>query len=189
VARLTNTSTALVIGVVLVISSHGCSTLTGSEPGVRTPGATLDDQVIERLARQEVRKADPALEDAQLVIVSHNGVVLMAGTVARADLRETAQGAVQRLSRVKQVHNELVVAEDAGLGDRSLDSWLTGQVKVRLIGRSDVDAGRINVTTYRRVVYLMGRVPRSQADGAVAAAQNVRGVAKIVKVFEYVPSR
>jgi osmotically-inducible protein OsmY len=32
----------------------------------------------------------------------------------------------------------------------------------------------------------MGRVPRDQADGAVDAAQSVRGVVKIVKVFEYV---
>ena len=174
------------LAILATLTVGGCSTFTGGEPGVRTPGTALDDEVIERLARREIHQADPALEDAQLVIVSHNGVVLLAGSVARPDLRETAQAAVQRLSRVRRVHNELVVAENEGLGDRSLDSWLTGQVKARLIGRSDVDADRINVTTYRKVVYLMGRVPRAQADGAVAAAKDVRGVVKIVKVFEYV---
>jgi osmotically-inducible protein OsmY len=176
--RLPLVMSALVMGA--------CSAVTGSDPGVRTPGTTLDDQVIERRARKEIKAADPALEDAQLVVVSHNGVVLLAGTVARADLRPLAEAAVSRLSRVRRVHNELGVAGNLGLTDRPRDSILTSQVKTRLMTRADVDANRINVTTYRRVVYLMGTVPRQQADGAVAAAQNVRGVTKIVKAFEYV---
>lgn len=164
----------------------GCSMFTGSEPGVRTPGEAFDDQVIEHLAKKEIHEADPALADANLVVVSHNGVILLAGTVPRDDLKSKAQSAVETLSRVRRVHNELEVTDNIGLADRSRDSWLTSQVKMKMVWHPGVDADRINVTTYRRVVYLMGRVPRAQADGAVDAAQGVRGVKKIVKVFEYI---
>ncbi len=171
---------------VATVAIGGCSGLTGSEPGVRTPGETFDDQVIEHLAKKEIRAADPALADATLVVVSHNGVILLAGDVSRDDLRGKAQSAVEKLSRVRRVHNELQVTDNLNITSRSRDSWLTSQVKSKMIWHPDVDAARINVTTYRRVVYLMGRVPRDQADGAVDAAQGVRGVEKIVKVFEYV---
>ena len=164
----------------------GCSTFTGSEPGVRTPGETFDDQVIEHLAKKEIRAADPGLADAHLVVVSHHGVVLLAGEVSSEELKGKAQRAIESLSRVRRVHNELEVSDNLGIADRSRDSWLTSQVKTKMIWRSDVDASRINVTTHQRVVYLMGRVPRDQADGAVDAAQDVHGVEKIVKVFEYV---
>lgn len=163
-----------------------CSMFTGSEPGVRTPGEAFDDQIIEHLAKKEIRGADPALADANLVVVSHNGVILLAGEVSRDDLRVKAQNAVETLSRVRRVHNELEVTDNVGIIDLSRDSWLTGQIKTKMVWHPGVDAGRINVTTHRRIVYLMGRVPRDQADGAVDAAQSVRGVVKIVKVFEYV---
>ena len=164
----------------------GCSTFTGSEPGVRTPGEAFDDQIIEHLAKKEIHNADPALADANLVVVSHNGIILLAGAVPRDDLKSKAQNAVETLSRVRRVHNELEIGDNISIADRSRDSWLTSQVKTKMIWHPGVDADRINVTTYHRVVYLMGRIPRDQADGAVDAAQDVRGVRKIVKVFEYV---
>jgi osmotically-inducible protein OsmY len=177
-AAIATVATACAIG--------GCSSLTGSEPGVRTPGETFDDQVIEHLAKKEIKNADPGLADAHLVVVSHHGVVLLAGEVSSDNLKGIAQQAVESLSRVRRVHNELDVTENLSIADRARDSLLTSQVKTKMMWRSDVDAARINVTTHQRVVYLMGRVPRKQADGAVDAAQDVRGVKKIVKVFEYV---
>lgn len=172
---------ALAAGAVV----SGCSVFTGATPGVRTPGAAFDDQIIEHLAAKEIRAADPDLANADLVVVSHNGIVLLAGCVPRAELKDQAQRAVERLA-VRRVHNELTVAVNGSEIDHSVDSWLTGKIKTKMIGRPDVDANRINVTTVQRVVYLMGRVPRDQAEGAVAAAQGTRGVSKIVKVFEYV---
>jgi osmotically-inducible protein OsmY len=172
--------------VITVCAIGGCSMFTGSEPGVRTPGEAFDDQIIEHLAKKEIRAADPALVDANLVVVSHNGIILLAGEVSRDDLRVKAQNAVETLSRVRRVHNELEVTDNVGIVDLSRDSWLTSQIKTKMIWHPGVDADRINVTTHRRVVYLMGRVPHDQADGAVDAAQDVRGVVKIVKVFEYV---
>ena len=49
----------------------------------------------------------------------------------------------------------------------------------------DVDGTKIKVQTENSVVFLLGLVPREQADRAVAVASEVYGVQKIVKVFEY----
>jgi osmotically-inducible protein OsmY len=55
-----------------------------------------------------------------------------------------------------------------------------------LIAHGAIDADRINVTTENSVVFLMGTVPREQARYAVEVTQSVAGVAKVVKVFEYI---
>ena len=68
---------------------------------------------------------------------------------------------------------------------RSNDTWLTSKVKSRLVARRDIRGGRIKVVTENSVVYLMGLMTREHADNAVSVAQQVFGVQKIVKVFEY----
>jgi osmotically-inducible protein OsmY len=68
---------------------------------------------------------------------------------------------------------------------RSNDSWLTTKVKTKLVAHGAIDSSRINVTTENSVVYLLGIVPREQAEFAVEVTQTVDGVTKIVKVFEY----
>ena len=65
------------------------------------------------------------------------------------------------------------------------DGWLTSKVKSRLIANKTVDGSKIKVQTENGTVFLLGLVPRDQADGAVQIASLVYGVQKIVKVFEY----
>ncbi len=49
------------------------------------------------------------------------------------------------------------------------------------------DAARIKVVSVRGNVYLMGLLSNREADIAAARASRVRGVRKVVKVFEIVP--
>ena len=48
------------------------------------------------------------------------------------------------------------------------------------------DASRVKVVTENNVVYLMGLVTPAEASAAVEKARWVDGVAKVVKVFEYI---
>ena len=68
---------------------------------------------------------------------------------------------------------------------RTNDGWLTTKVKSRLIANKEIPGTRVKVQTENGVVFLMGLVNRADADKAVAVAQQVYGVQKIVKVFEY----
>jgi osmotically-inducible protein OsmY len=65
------------------------------------------------------------------------------------------------------------------------DSWITGQVKARMLDTENLKATRIKVVTENSVVYLMGLVSRAQADLATDAARHVSSVQRVVRMFEY----
>ena len=48
------------------------------------------------------------------------------------------------------------------------------------------DPSRVNVTTVNDVVYLMGLVTQAEGEAAAKKASEVGGVARVVKVFEYI---
>lgn len=179
----------------LIVLLAGCSnvlTATRStpmegNPGTRTLGSSIDDQLIETRASVNIAKADEALEKSSRVqVTSYNGVVLLAGQVPRADLRDKAEQVARNVQRVKVVHNELTVGENLSLLARNHDALITTNAKTRLLADSAIPGRRIKVTTEAGVVYLMGLVRRSEADLAVQSVQGVGGVQRIVKLFEYI---
>jgi osmotically-inducible protein OsmY len=148
-------------------------------------GTIIDDQGVESLARQALYDADPRFESAHLAIVCFDGVLLLAGEVESEDMIDLAQRTVQQVRTVRVVHNALSVSGPISVVARSNDTWLTTKVKTKLIADQRIDADRIKVVTENSVVYLMGKVPRQQADYAVETTGTVGGITKIVKVFEY----
>lgn len=174
-----------VSALLFIALSTGCATLTGSDPGARSPGVIIDDEGIERVAKRDIKRSDPRFKSAHLVIVSHKGIVLLAGQVESDDLIGKAQEVVEGLAKVRRVHNELTAGGSIGYTSRSSDAWVTSKVKTAMAAHEAVDSDRINVTTVDSVVYLMGSVTREQADFAVAVAQTIEGIKRIVKVFEY----
>ncbi len=176
--------TCLVIqGCASVMTAPG--TPISEDLSERTFGTVLDDQSIENRAYANIASASPQLETAHVVVVSFNGVVLLAGQVPSEQMRELAAESVKSLRHVRTVHNEMEIAGPTSLVSRSNDSWLTTKVKSKMAVSSKVDAGNIKVVTENGVVYLLGLVTRDEGDAAVELTRQVYGVQKIVKVFEY----
>lgn len=90
------------------------------------------------------------------------------------------------MQRVKVVHNELTVGENLPLLARNNDALITTNAKARMLSDSAIPGRRIKVTTEAGVVYLLGLVNRQEADLAVNAVQQIGGVQRIVKLFEYI---
>ncbi|MFU8816999.1 MAG: BON domain-containing protein [Pseudomonadales bacterium] len=168
-----------------VLAGSGCAALS-SDPNTRTPGSVLDDQIIEGMVKREIWKADPDFNDANLVVVSFNGVLLLTGQVASEALRLKAEEISKGLEKVSRVHNELEIGVPTSMVARANDGWLTTKVKAKMAADAEVMARKLKVVTENGVVYLMGIVTREEADRAVELAASVFGVQKIVKVFEYV---
>lgn len=173
-------STTLLVALLLTILA-GCS----NNPSKRTPGVFIDDAVLEPLIKREILRSDTGFKGSHLVIVSYNGVVLIAGQVATEALRAKAAEVTQNIQRVRKVHNELSIGGPISLVARSNDGWLTTKVKSRLIASNEAYGTKTKVVTENGVVYLMGLLTREQADNAVKVTSRVYGVQKIVKVFEY----
>ncbi len=162
----------------------GCAAFS-SDPRVRTPGVMFDDGIIEAVVKRDIRRSDPGLEDAHLIVVSYNGVVLLAGQVASETLKQRAQEVAAQVAKVRKIHNELEVGGPISYAARTNDTWLTTKVKSKLLANKRTDANKVKVVTENGTVFLMGRLPRDQADAMVDVASTVFGVQRIVKVFEY----
>lgn len=184
-ARMTSNAmrlAALAFGVTLLT---GC-TLFSDDPRDRSTGTLFNDQVIESTVKRRIWNSDPAFDSSHLIAVSYNGVLLLAGQVDTADLKRRAEEIAAAHDKVRKVHNELQVGGPISMVARANDSWLTAKVKTRLLGAGGVKTGQVKVVTDNGVVYLMGMLPRAEADAAVEAASSVYGVQRIVKVFEYI---
>ncbi len=152
----------------------------------RTAGQVLDDKIIMASVKNEIRKS--LVDDSRIKVESYNGVVLLAGEVKSQDDRIKAEDAAAIKDGVINVVNELkLVDEIPHIGKRSKDSYLGSKAKASLlkINMEGFDPTRVHITTANREVYLMGIVSRDEADAVVERIRHLRGVDRVVKIFEY----
>lgn len=185
-------ATLLLIATLVFLQS--CSSIisaTKSEPIQEDPeersfGAYFDDEWIETKALVNIDKADPELAQAHIIVVSYNGVVLLAGQAPSEQLRQLAAETVAKIKKVRRVHNELTLAGNTSMMARSNDGWITTKVKSKLLANSEIAGSQIKVVTENGVVYLMGLISRDAADRATEVARGTAGVQKVVRIFEYI---
>jgi osmotically-inducible protein OsmY len=165
----------------------GGAATAGAMHDRRSVGTVLDDQTIQIAAVDRIYQERERFARTRIKAVTHNGVVLLIGEVSDEALKARAEERVFELQGVKRVVNELAIAEPPGMWRRSVDTVLTSRVKAALLGVDlpEFDASRINVTSVRGEVYLMGLVRQAEADAAVERVRVVRGVQRVIKVFEY----
>ena len=158
----------------------------GENYGKRTPGAYVDDQLIETKSKVNLKKIDKRFNDAQVSIDSFNGVVLLTGNVPVAGMRDTATETIRKIRKVRRVNNELEISPPRAFGAKAGDTWLSSKVKTRLRFTKSIPHSRVNVITKNGVIYLMGLVTRQEAENIVAVTKKSYGLQKIVRVFEYI---
>ena len=152
----------------------------------RSAGQVLDDKIIAASVKSELRKA--LSDDRRIKVDVYNGVVLLAGQVTNTEDRVAAEDAAAIKDGVLKVVNELKVNADIpGLGSRTQDRYISSKAKSSLfnIKIEGFDPSRVKVTTVDNEVYLMGLVTREESDAVVEKIRNLRGVVKVIKVFEY----
>lgn len=150
----------------------------------RTTGTVIEDQAIERKAR-DFFKADGALaEQAHVNVTSYNQKVLLTGETATEELSKRAAEYVSRIAKVHHVYNELTIGSPTPATIRANDALLTTKVKAKLLSIKDISAFDVKVVTEAGVVYLMGLVDQTTGDAIAEAVAGVGGISKVVKLFE-----
>ncbi len=150
----------------------------------RTAGTMVDDQTIEFKAMHEIRQNKPLWKESHINIISYNNVLLIVGQTPTEEYKRQAEEAINGIPKIRRVHNELTIEEPASLGTRSQDSWITTQIKTKLVGHKEIRAGRIKVVTENGVVYLMGLTTPEEEMVATDIAREIKGVEKVVQIFE-----
>ena len=154
----------------------------------RSIGKSIDDKLLPGRMSSKINQASADLKtNSNVVVVSYNGVILLAGQTPRADLKELAERVTKSEPGVRRVHNELQLMPPSAVSGlaRVNDATITSSIKTRLTADSKVPARNIKVVTENGVVFLMGLVSRQEANLATRIVQDVSGVQKIVRLFEY----
>lgn len=185
-------STFILLGVAALL--QGCAPLIVAGAGTaavvahdrRTLGAFIDDQTVETKIASAIRSDETLRTQTHINITSVNGIVLLSGEAATAELRDRVLAQVREVGGIRRTINEIRVAPPSSVAGRSHDAWLTTKVKTALIGLENFDSSRVKVVTENDAVYLMGLVTQQEGTVATDAARNVQGISRVVKLFEYV---
>jgi len=153
----------------------------------RSVGGVIDDGVIEFKISDAIAQDNNLRNKVHVSVTSVNGIVLLTGETPTRAMRGEVLEIARATGKVRQVVNEIRIAEPVSLGTRTDDSLITSKIKSKLLKDTGItDATRINVHTANSIVYLMGLVTRSEASAATEIARNTGGVSRVVRVFEYV---
>ena len=180
-------SNLLLSGCVPVVLVGGAAATATVVHDRRTAGSMVEDQAIELRVKSALRKDEEIADQTHINVTSYNGIVLLSGEAPDQALRTRAGGIARNSEKVRRVHNEIQIAAPSSGMTRSSDSWITTKVKGSLVGVNikGFDPSRVKVVTENGTVFLMGMIYHAEADAIVAETQQVSGVQRIVKLFEY----
>ena len=180
-------SSLLLSGCVPVVLVGGAAATATVVHDRRTAGSIVEDQAIELRVKNALRKDGEIADQTHINVTSYNGIVLLSGEAPSQTLRTRAGKLARDSEQVRRVHNEIQIAAPSSSMTRSSDTWLTTKVKTSLVGVDikGFDPSRVKVVTETGTVFLMGVIYHKEADAIVVKTQQVSGVQRIVKLFEY----
>lgn len=179
----------------LLFSLYGCvpaaivagATVGGAIIYDKRSFATMrSDQHATHVAQYWINNDKQLKDHSHISVTVFNHVALLAGQAQTPELRERAYRIMQKVKGVKRIYNAITIAGSTSELQRASDTWITSKVRTVLLGTSGLKSNDLKIVTENGVVYLMGSVSKQQADIATKAARHVKGVTKVVKIFEYV---
>ena len=149
----------------------------------RSTGMYIEDENIEWKARARLIDKHG---DAHVNVASYNLSVLLTGEASSEQAKKDVADTIRSIPNVRSVTNEINVSGNTSFTSRSNDSLITTNVKARLLNNGKVSANHVKVITENNVVFLMGILTKEEGDAAAEIARTTSGVARVVKVFEYI---
>ncbi len=153
----------------------------------RSTGTQIDDETLEFKVYDAITKDEQIKAEGRVVVVSYSNRLLLIGQVPTDIAKETATNLAKGVEGVnpETIFNEMTVGPVIDLTQRSKDSWITSQVKSKMLVDSAVKTTDVKVITENNQVFLMGNVTQQQGNAAAEIARNISGVTRVVKVFKY----
>ena len=142
-------------------------------------GAVEDTKIKTDITTAYIDKGFTLFHQVQITVTE--GQVVLTGSV---DLPETRVDAVQlawQTPGVRQVVDELQVAEASGFGSSVNDAWIANKLRTQLMFSGDVKNINYTIDVVNGTVYLMG-IAQDQAelDQVIALARDISDVKKVV---------
>lgn len=113
------------------------------------------------------------------------GRVLLTGTVETEAMRSEAVRLAWTAEGVKEVINELQIADTGGAGGIARDTWIVAQLRSELLFDKQVASINYSIETVRGTVYLIGLAQdRAELDRVMNHARRLSYVKKVVNYVQ-----
>lgn len=169
-------------------SPVGVAAGAGATAGVaaaqeRGLSGALDDSQIRVQINHLWLQADEVMY-RKVSLQVQQGRVLLTGIVPDEEMRAEAVRLAWQADGVKEVINEIQVGDGTGVDDYARDTWISAQLKSKLLFDGDVSSINYSIETVNGVIYLIG-VAQSQAE-LDRVLNHARNLAHVRKVVSYV---
>ena len=149
----------------------------------RSVGDAVDDLTIRAELNHLFFRDDVELfGDVSFSVIE--GRVLLKGSVPTPDDRIRALRLAWQAAGVREVINELQVADDSGILDYARDTWISAQLKGKLLVDGDVLSINYSVETVDGTVYLLG-IAQDEAELA-RVTEHARSIEDVKRVVSHV---
>lgn len=148
----------------------------------RSTGTALDDTTIWAKVKEKLVTHDPnSLASVNVEVVE--GRVHLTGKVDSSEARIDAVRLAWQVNGVKEVINEIKVIpfQDRKLKDIAQDSWISTQIRSKMLFSKDVRSINFSIDVVQSTVYLMGIARnKDELDALTELASTTPGVEKVV---------
>lgn len=146
-------------------------------------GGATDDTVIRTRINALWSSADERMW-RKVGLQVHTGRVLLTGAVESTEMRDRAVRLAWQAKGVKEVINEIQVDKSGGVVGFTKDTWISTQLKSKLLFDGDVSSINYSVETVNGTVYLIG-IAQNQAE-LDRVTNHARTLDYVKKVVSYV---
>ncbi len=181
--------------ILLGSSLQSCIFVAGAAIGAAATGAvvfdkrtakeTANDKAITQNIEDKLDGNAGIQSSAHIVVASFNSVVLLAGDVPNAEMKEQVSTIAKTVPGIAKLYNQVVISGKPSTLSRVNDQFITATIKTKMVATDSLESSEIQVVTVAGTVFLMGVVSKEQAGIATDIAQHVSGVTKVVRVFQY----
>lgn len=124
---------------------------------------------------------------AKLGTTVKQGRVLITGVVQNPEARVEAVRLVWQVEGVKQVINEIRVANSEGVKGFVTDNWISSRLRTAILFDKQVQSINYTIDTVQGVVYLMGFAQnQTELNRVIETARTISGVKQVVSYVKLV---
>jgi osmotically-inducible protein OsmY len=164
----------------ITIAAGGAATVGVAAAEERGVEAAADDTKIRAAINEAWFHQDAAIFQ-KLSLTVNEGRVMVTGVIQTQEQHDTAIRLVWQVAGVRQVYDEIQIADSGSVGDYSKDVWIANDMRSRLMFDSQIKNVNYTVDVVNGVVYLMGIAQNeAELDRAIAHARDISGVRKVI---------
>lgn len=176
---------SLLCWLVAACSPAGTAVGIGATAGVAASqergfqGALTDSRIRLEINHLLLQESETLYSDIHLQV--QEGRVLLSGTVPDPQARVTAVRLTWQAPGVREVINEIEVADDSSVSDYGLDTWLATQLKSTLLFDNKVQSINYSIEVVNQSIFLMGIAQdKDELQRVIDHAKNLEYVRRVV---------